>query len=205
ERTWYFDYLARQYPDLLSRSRAQVDAYLEDLKSYERDPSPYQRDAALASRLKSRFREMILTFVNDHLRSAPVYVTLQDIAAGMNKGEKELTQAINNPYQMVPQGLVLQLFADRDFHDPAEPQLTLRGLNRTGEAADAQVAEARVRLAYLNTILERGRYLAAAGRHERAIRAYQQALSLDPTFPPARRLLAESQNAMRQAPPGVPQ
>src|SRR5262249_11054395 len=55
ERTWYFDYLARQYPDLLSRSRAQVDAYLEDLKSYERDPSPYQRDAALASRLKSRF------------------------------------------------------------------------------------------------------------------------------------------------------
>jgi hypothetical protein len=48
----------------------------------------------------------------------------------------------------------------------------------------------------LNTLVARGRYLARFGQHERAVRAYQQALALDPSFRPAQQLLAESTKAV---------
>src|SRR5438132_4090137 len=43
-RSWYYDYLARAYPSTIEQARDKVDAFLEDLRQWERDPDLYQRD-----------------------------------------------------------------------------------------------------------------------------------------------------------------
>jgi len=86
-RSWYFDYLGRAYPATIEQARDKVDAFLEDLRQWERNPNLYERDLTLNQRINSRFYEMILAFVTNHVRSAPVYVTL-DIAA--NRGGRRL-------------------------------------------------------------------------------------------------------------------
>ena len=48
-------------------------------------------------------------------------------------------------------------------------------------------------------LYNRGRYLAAHGRHEQAVSAFQQALALNPDFAPAQRALAESEQKLRGA------
>lgn len=101
-RSWYFDYLRRVYPATIEQARDQVDAFLEDLRHWEHDPDLYQRDLMLNQRINSRFFEMILAFVTNHIQSAPVYVTL-DIAANRDGPDAELTKSLASLYQFVPQ------------------------------------------------------------------------------------------------------
>jgi tetratricopeptide (TPR) repeat protein len=92
----------------------------------------------------------------------------------------------------------LQLFADRIFHEPAAPQLRTRGLtDGTLQFASDDVVLLKVLPVYFTMPYNRGRYLAANGRHRDALAAFRQALALNPTFALAQRGLAESLKAMR--------
>src|SRR5262245_58110304 len=99
-RSWYFDYLKRVYPETIEQAEAKVDAFLEDLTHWEHDPDLYQRDVSLNQRINTRFYDMILAFVSNQVKSAPVYVTL-DIAANRDDTDAELTKALANNYQIV--------------------------------------------------------------------------------------------------------
>ena len=48
-RSWYFGYLERAYPRTMDQARPEVNAFLEDLRRWERDPEAYQRDAVSTS------------------------------------------------------------------------------------------------------------------------------------------------------------
>jgi hypothetical protein len=50
---------------------------------------------------------------------------------------------------------------------------------------------------YVEMLSNQGRYLAANGRHDRAIRAYEQALALSPDLDRTRLWLDESVKALR--------
>jgi len=126
-RSWYFDYLARAYPATIEQSRDKINAFLEDLRRWEHDPDLYQRDVSLNQRINSRFYDMILALVATHIRTAPVYVTL-DIAADRDSADSELTKSLAGLYQLVPQGLVFQLSTERAFQQPSGAQLITRGL-----------------------------------------------------------------------------
>jgi tetratricopeptide (TPR) repeat protein len=199
-RSWYFDFLKRAYPDLVQGSQAEVDAFLQDLVDWEHDPALYQRDATLNQRINRRFYDMILSFVSTQLDRGAVYVT-QDIAAGRNSQDAELTQSLATSYQLVPQGLVFEVVRDKEFHEPATPILQTRGLaDGTLRFDKDDTVSVKVLPTYIEMLINRGRYLAAYGRHESAIEAYNQALVLDPDSRLARRYLAESQSALSNAP-----
>ncbi len=195
-RSWYLGYLEREYPQLMAHTRAQVDAFLEDLRQWEQDPGLYQRDRRLNERIDTRFTAMIVALVGAHLRAAPVYVT-QDV---MFNGEVEggrLRQALTSQYQLVPQGLVFGLFSDRAFHEPPAPHLQTRGLvDGTLEFAPDDVVLLKVLPVYVTMLYNRGRYLAANGRHADAIAAFQEALALNPGFQLAQRALADSRKTL---------
>src|SRR6185295_8046252 len=106
-RSWYFDYLRREYPQLIAATRDPVDAFVEDLQQWERDPQLYARDARLNRRIDDRFYEMILAFVGYQMRTGPLYVT-QEIVANRSAQDQRLTKALSDTYQLVPQGLVFQ-------------------------------------------------------------------------------------------------
>lgn len=197
-RSWYFDYLRREYPALIESARDQVEAFLEDLRHWEQDPALYQRDRTLNRRIDDRFHAMLLAFVAHHLRTGPVYVT-QDIAVSRASQDARLTQLLTAAYQLVPQGLVFQLVPDRDFHAPAMPQLQVRGLaDGSLRFEPDDVVQLKVFPVYVSMLYNRGRYLSLHGDHVGALAAFKRALALDPSFAPAQQALAGSLNALRK-------
>ncbi|HLG16740.1 MAG TPA: DUF2723 domain-containing protein [Blastocatellia bacterium] len=195
-RSWYFDYLKREYPELMESTRDEVDAFLEDLTHWDREPEAYARDAALNERINARFYEMIRAFVSEHLKKRAVCVTY-DIGVQLRGQDAELTKSLST-YQLVPQGLVFQLFTGRGFREPAEPALTMRGLaDGSIKFEDDSVVRRKVLPVYVDMLVNRGRYLAAHDRHARAIELFKEALALDPNSRNAQLSLAESLSAPR--------
>ncbi|HUI24954.1 MAG TPA: DUF2723 domain-containing protein [Candidatus Kryptonia bacterium] len=201
-RSWYVTYLRREYPDVMAASRDETDAFLDDLQHWEQDPGEYARDPALTRRIDDRFRNLILAFVRRQIESGHAAYATQDTALARDAENQRLTGEIAATYQLVPQGLVFQLFPDRGFHEPAEPRLETRGLvDGTVRFEADDVVRLKVFPVYVNMLFNRGRYLALNHLHTRAIRAFRQSLAFDPTFPLALRALHESEMALRNAEP----
>lgn len=197
-RSWYFDYLKVAYPQLMEATNTEVGDFLEDLRNWERDPIVYEGDVALNRRISSRYIEMLRAVVAYHLRTRKVYVT-EDIGAGLDPQNRDFTNELNSTYQLVPQGLAFEVTRDRLFHDPAEPELQLRGLvDGSLKFDDNDVVREKVLRVYTAMLTNRGRYLATFGRHDRAIRAFETALILDDDFRPAQVGLSESRNTLQR-------
>jgi len=190
-RSWYFDYLKHAYPGLIERSREKIDIFVENLKKWERDPGAFARSPALTQRISTAFLEMIQAMVTNESRVAPVYMTNDLLSSDSVNGE--LTRWLNQKYQLVPQGLVFNLAAGQGFHDSPDVHLQIRGLaDGTLRFAKGDPVNVKVIPAYTNMLINRGRYLALFGQHERAIVAFEQALALNPDLALARQGLAES-------------
>ena len=184
-RSWYFDYLAREYPDLMQSAGADVTAFLEDLRGWEADPDRYDRNAALNRRINERFYRMIDAFIRWRLADGRVYIT-QDVLQ-----QDRAMAARFSGFGIVPQGLVFQVVPHRDYVPPADPELEMRGLfDGTIAFAPDDVVRVKVAPAYLNMLVNRGRYLAAHGFTERAEALFREVLALDPSHGPARDSLA---------------
>jgi len=190
-RSWYFDYLRHAYPGLFERSREKIDAFVEILKQWERDPGAFARDQLLTQRISAAFFEMLRSIVMNENRVGPVYITRDLLVAeGTNA---ELAKWISQNYQLVPQGLVFNLTNDQSFHDSPDPHLQTRGLaDGTVRFEKDDVINLKLLPVYTGMLINRGRYLALFNQHERAIVAFREALALDPSLAAAREGLAES-------------
>jgi tetratricopeptide (TPR) repeat protein len=198
-RSWYFDYLNKAYPELMEKTRDKVDAFLEDLRNWEHDAKIYDQDNSLNQRINTRYNEMILAFCQEQLHVAPVYIT-QELVVGGDGNYRDLTKAFETAYQFVPQGLVFEMTPTREFREPSDPRLVTRGLTDGSLRFEKDdVVSIKVLPVYLSMLVNRGRYLAAFGRHERAIQAFNQALALDPNYSVAQRLRDQSDLALRKA------
>jgi tetratricopeptide (TPR) repeat protein len=190
-RSWYFDYLSRAYPDLVERSRDKIEAFVKNLKEWERDPGAFASSSVLTQRISAAFLEMIQSMVTNESRVAPVYMTNDLLTSDSVNGG--LTRWISQKYQLVPQGLVFNLADGQGFHDSPDVHLQIRGLgDGTLRFAKGDPVNVKVMPVYTNMLINRGRYLALFGQHERAIAAFEQALALNPDLALARQGLAES-------------
>ncbi|HYP25779.1 MAG TPA: DUF2723 domain-containing protein [Blastocatellia bacterium] len=197
-RSWYFDYLARAYPALLDSTRDKVDAFLEDLKRWEREPEIYDRDPVLNRRINARFHDMIRAFVSSHGQTAPVYVT-QEIAPNASNRGDELTSWLASGFQFIPQGLVFRLSTERAYQPLPELSLITRGLaDGTIAFEENDVVRLKVLPVYVGMLANRGIYLAANRRFDEAIKSFEKALELDPEYTPARQALNEARASLRQ-------
>lgn len=197
-RSWYFDYLNQVYPEVTEKSSDKIGAFLDDLRAWERNPDLYAKNASLNQRLNSRFYDMILSFVTNQIKEAPVYIT-SDIAGTRGGQDAELTNALNEKYKLVPKGLVFRVGEKAGPDDYGSPQILTRGLgDGTLKFDDDDVVKKKVLPVYINMAMSSGMYFASQGNQGRAIEEFKQALAIDPTFEPAKKALAASQNAMRQ-------
>ena len=195
-RSWYFDYLRHAYPGLIERSREKIDAFVENLKEWERDPGAFARSQALTQRITAAFEEMIRSIVTHESKVAPVYVTRDLLFTDTVNGE--LTKWLTQNYQLVPQGLVFNLAGDQSFHDSPDPRLQTRSLaDGTLRFEKDDVVNLKILPVYTSMLINRGRYLALFNQHARAIAAFKQALALDPSLAAAQQGVAESTAKMR--------
>ena len=110
-----------------------------------------------------------------------------------NTTNAAVTTWLTQNYQLVPQGLVFDLASDRSFHDLPELHLQIRGLaDETLRFEKDDVVNLKVLPVYTSMLINRGRYLEAFNKHNRAIAALRQALVLDPNLAAAQQELAES-------------
>jgi hypothetical protein len=196
-RSWYFDYLRHAYPDLVERSRDKIDAFVEILKQWERDPGAFATNQSLTQRISAAFFEMIRLMITNENRIAPVYMTQDLLFADTMNGE--LTKWITQNYQLVPEGLVFNFAADQSFHDSPDSRLQTRGLaDGTLRFEKDDVVNLKILPAYTSMLINRGRYLALFNQHERAIVAFKEALALDPSLAAAREGLAKSEAKLRK-------
>ena len=190
-RSWYFDYLKHAYPGLMERSREKIDAFVENLKEWERDPGAFARSPELTQRISAAFLEMIQSLVINESRVAPAYMTNDLISSDSVNGE--LTRWLTQKYQLVPQGLVFNLADGQGFHDSPDVHLEIRGLaDGTLRFEKGDPVSVKVLPAYTHMLVNRGRYLALFDQHQRAAAAFEQALVLNPDLTLARQGLAES-------------
>jgi tetratricopeptide (TPR) repeat protein len=190
-RSWYFDYLSRAYPRLIERSHKQIEAFVENLKEWERDPDAFKRNVALTQRISVAFLDMLKSIVTNENKVAPVYMTSDLLFTDSMNGE--LTRWLTQNYQLVPDGLVFNLAHDRNFHDLPDLQLETRGLaDETVRFEKGDAVNVKVLPAYTRMLINRGRYLQSSNQHERAVAAFRQALALDPSLVMAQKGLAES-------------
>ncbi|HKQ09310.1 MAG TPA: DUF2723 domain-containing protein [Blastocatellia bacterium] len=201
-RSWYYDYLDRAYPEMMAAARDKVAAFLEDLRHWEQDPELYNRDVTLNQRINTRFYDMLEAFVTNHIQSAPVYVT-SNVAVSTQGQDHEFSEWLRKTYDFVPSGLVFQVSnKGGGFVAPPEVALETRGLNDGSlKFADDDVVRIKVLPIYKVMLTNRGRYLAAYGRHDLAVAAFREALALDPGYQAAEQGLNESQRALRKNEP----
>lgn len=178
-RSWYFDYLRRVYPDMIARAGDKVEVYLAQLKQWEKDPKAYDKSQALTWQINQAFNELLRTLVTEELKVGPVYVT-EEVFVPRDSGERELTQWLNQNFQGIPTGLVFQLFRDREFHDPGELHLQMRGLTNETKRRfeDDDVVKLKIIPAYRSMLKNRGLYLDHFHQSERAAAARDQAEQL---------------------------
>jgi hypothetical protein len=121
---------------------------------------------------------LLRALVMGELKVGPVYVT-EDVFIPRDSGERELTQWLNQNFQGIPKGLVFQIFQDREFHDPGELNLQMRGLtNGTRRFEEDDVVKLKVIPAYRSMLKNRGLYLDHFNQPERAAAARDQAEQL---------------------------
>jgi hypothetical protein len=197
-RSWYFDYLRQAFPQTLERSRDRVDAYVGELRRWEQNPALYQRDAALTRRLSARYYAMLSGLIEEHMRLAPVYVTV-DLAVGSRSPDPVLTAALLDAYHFKPQLLVFEIAKDAAFRAPAVAA-NIDGLaDRMIRFRNDDVVVLKVRPVYVSMLYNSGRYLADNGRLSAAINSFQQALALEPQFDGAREALSKAVAASGEA------
>jgi hypothetical protein len=195
-RPWYFSYLRHAYPDLIERSRDQVDSYYADLKGWEHNPNSYATDPMLNRRITTHFQEMVRSIVTNENRVGPVYIT-SDVPFA-DKRDGELTKWLNQTYQLVPQGLVFNLAAGQTFHDSRDVELQTRGLaDGTLRFEKNDIVSLKLLPVYTSMLINRGRYLALFSQHERAITAFKHALAINPNLPLAEQGLQQSTSKLR--------
>lgn len=191
-RSWYFGYLEQAYPETMQRSRDKADAYLGELRAWEREPDLYEKSATLNQRINARFNEMMVSLVADHLQQAPVYLTSEFTEVGSLPW---LAQTMGDKHQLVPQGLVFRIVEKSVPFPYQEPKLVLRGIgDGTLRFEDDDVAMRVVKPVYLKMLTNTGMFLVSQGKRERATIQLRQALAIDPNFEPAKRALAAAQN-----------
>ena len=179
-RVWYVESLRTRYRERWEPLRAETDAFLEDLRAWERDPALYERDVALNRRINERYLTMVVALAT-HARRA---FATNEVVVAPSSPDPALAQRLTAAFPLTPRGLA---FALGPPDDAPAPELRPRGLfDGTLRLDPSDVARTKVAPAYLSMTLNRGRYLQSRGDRAGAEAAYQQALAWDPSYAPAR-------------------
>jgi hypothetical protein len=182
-RSWYVEGLRARHAARWAPLGTETEAFLEDLRAWERDPALYVRDVSLNRRINERYQAMVVALV----RHAPRAYATNEVLIAASSPDPDLAQRLAAAFPLTPRGLTFALGAD-DGAPP--PELRPRGLfDGTLRLAADDVARTKVAPAYLSMTLNRGRYLQARGDQAGAASAYQQALAWDPSYAPARAAL----------------
>jgi tetratricopeptide (TPR) repeat protein len=166
-RSWYFEQLEHQHPQLVENSRAEINTFLKELYKFEHD-LPY--DPAV---IEAHYQEMIRSFLVKNEAIRPVYVTPEI--------EQEFTQGL----QRVPSGLAFRLYPDTTYREITPRDFVFHPITKSDKYSEA------IRSLYASAYCNQGIYLAVRGKRDKAVESFRKALQVTPRFPEALRWLRQ--------------
>jgi hypothetical protein len=143
-RSWYFEQLRRNHPEIYDRSKKDIELFLTELYKFEHD-QPYRYDV-----IESRYNTMIASFCHSNFDDRPLYVTA------------EIEAHLTTEYLRVPEGLLFRLCRDSAYHPVEFPRIEYRPV------VSNDVYVKQIQNFYLMMLTERAKYEIYAGKKELA-------------------------------------
>lgn len=172
-RTWYFIQLGRRYPEIVSASRKDIDLFLTELNKFERgEPFDYVT-------IKSRWDYLLEDMVNKLMAEHPVYV------------DPRIVDEFPQEFERVPEGLLVRL-VKKGEKGQWKPIL---GQFKQGLFSNYVSNDLKRYFAAMYTY--HSLYLLNQKRLAEGLHYLQQALTTDPSFPPALNLKAQLSGLVR--------
>ena len=164
-RTWYFEQIKYNYPEVYARSKPQIESFLVELRKFEND-EPYNPAV-----IEQRYRALIQSFITQNYADHPVYTTL------------EMESEYTTGWVRVPQGLAQHLYKTDTLPDVAFPHWKFRDENVRHYYTD------KIRQMYVMMASMRGQGLIQRHRYAEADQYFSYALTFAPKMksPPAPR------------------
>ncbi len=159
-RLWYLDQLERNYPDLMSAVKPEMERFRVELNKFESD-LPYDGGVIDAS-----YYGLINAMIDRHIATRPAYVTF------------EAPAIIGQRYQRTPHGLALRLMPDSTTYLPQDfPDYVFRPMRGRVDYYTAKTHQI-----YAEMMFNRAQYERRHGNDTLAVRYLDYALSFDPGY-----------------------
>ncbi len=166
-RSWYFIQLKSRFPWLMERSQQKVEAFLAELYKFEHD-LPYD-----PGQIESRYVDMVNELIDRSLEDRPVYVG------------PEIEPEFGRMCQKVPAGLMFRLARNAD-------SVKISPVHVDYHPASIQTRLTRgLRGLYSQMLTSTGAYFLSQKRLSDADYCVGKALSVDPSYVPAKTLKHE--------------
>ena len=157
-RSWYFDYLTKQYPWLIKNSSYEVESYLELLDDFEHSR------LKSSSEIQHRYLRMLNSFIEKNKETRPCYITF------VNGADKD-APFIAKDYQKIPFGIVYELAETSDTSHFDYSTFCLRGVFEENPFKNERTCN-NLRV-YQQMGLRRGIYLLKMGCFHSSIETFE--------------------------------
>lgn len=155
-RSWYFMQIEKNHPAIYSKSRRDIESFLQELDKFEHD-RPY--DSAV---IEAKYNQMINGFVDHNVDSVAVYVTA------------EIEPHLASHYLRVPEGLAFRLYRDSTYHPVRFPTIAYHPYH------GSNIYTQQIHRMYTSMLAQRALYEEGHGKIDLAQRYAQQAYDINP-------------------------
>jgi len=115
-RSWYYNQLVRNYPDVMKKIRTEMNNFLEAIKPFERDEN-YNPVV-----LERTYREVMTNLVKNNISNRSYYIGIELLQNEMQKGDF----ALPTGYSLVPDLLMFKVVQSNDYVPAQSPDFVLR-------------------------------------------------------------------------------
>ncbi len=166
-RTWYPEMLMAWYPDVISKSRDEINEYMRHLEEFE-SGRPYDPNA-----IQESYIALLRSFIGKNYDSMPVYITSDQINPNMNK------DMYFEGYSWAPQGLAFRLQKSAKYIPPEFKKLDFTKFISSIKDGDSRL-ETAVRADVSEILTETGKYCNRNFNIDDAGRLFDLALKVFP-------------------------
>ncbi len=115
-RSWYYNQMERNYPDVIKNIKPEMKAFLESLKPFERDEN-FNPDF-----IEKNFRTLMTNLAAQNCNDKIFYIGLELFQNEMQKGEFSLP----NGFQIIPDLLMFKVVRGNEYVPAKDPDFKIR-------------------------------------------------------------------------------
>ncbi len=155
-RSWYFDQIKNNYPQIYKNSQHEIKLFLEELYKFEHG-IPYNVQI-----IEQRYSDVIRSFIENNYTERRIYVT------------PEIENQYLIGYKKIPSGLCYQLVKNEEDIIIKKVDFNYRGIERNDRLIDG------MKKMYLRASLENGSFMMRLGNLEAAKNYFEKGLLVEP-------------------------